>query len=160
MGTQAQQDLEALGFTVELVSDKSPATYAAIDQADDSWDILIAPGDPSCFGGDTDLLLNWWFGDNVWMKTRCAWNTSDEWKKLNGLMNDALGTSGSDQQDLWNQCFDILAENVVLYPLLQVVTPTASWRENANPDGVKVSDNFKGIGTTGVHLVGVTTVKA
>ena len=160
MGTQAQQDLEALGFTVELVSDKSPATYAAIDQADDSWDILIAPGDPSCFGGDTDLLLNWWYGDNVWMKTRCAWNTSDEWKKLNGLMNDALGTSGSDQQDLWNQCFDILAENVVLYPLLQVVTPTASWRENANPDGVKVSDNFKGIGTTGVHLVGVTTVKA
>ena len=160
MGTQAQQDLEALGFKVELVSDKSPATYAAIDQADDSWDILIAPGDPSCFGGDTDLLLNWWFGDNVWMKTRCAWNTSDEWKKLNGLMNDALGTSGADQQDLWNQCFDILAENVVLYPLLQVVTPTASWRENANPDGVKVSDNFKGIGTTGVHLVGVTTVKA
>lgn len=160
MGTQAQQDLEALGFTVELVSDKSPATYAAIDQADDSWDILIAPGDPSCFGGDTDLLLNWWFGDNVWMKTRCAWNTSDEWKKLNGLMSDALAASGSDQQDLWNQCFDILAENVVLYPLLQVITPTGSWRENANPDGVKVSEGFKGIGTTGVQLTGITTVKA
>ena len=99
-------------------------------------------------------------GDNVWMKTRCAWNTSEEWKKLNGLMNDALGASGSDQQDLWNQCFDILAENVVLYPLLQVVTPTRSWRESANPDGVKVSDSFKGIGTTGVQLAGITTVKA
>ena len=160
MGTQAQQDLEALGFKVTLTSDKSPATYSAIDQADESWDILIAPGDPSCFGGDTDLLLNWWFGDNVWMKTRCAWNTSEEWKKLNGLMNDALGASGSDQQDLWNQCFDILAENVVLYPLLQVVTPTGSWRESANPDGVKVSDSFKGIGTTGVQLAGITTVKA
>ena len=160
MGTQAQQDLQALGFTVELVSDKSPATYAAIDQADDSWDILIAPGDPSCFGGDTDLLLNWWFGDNVWMKTRCAWNTSDEWKKLNGLMSDALAASGSDQQDLWNQCFDILAENVVLYPLIQVVTPTGSWRDNANPEGVKVSSNFAGIGTTGVQLTGVSTVKA
>ena len=160
MGTQAQEDLKALGFNVTLTSDQSPATYAAIDQADDSWDILIAPGDPSCFGGDTDLLLNWWFGDNVWMKTRCAWNTSEEWKKLNGLMNDALGASGSDQQDLWNQCFDILAENVVLYPLLQVVTPTGSWRESANPDGVKVSDSFKGIGTTGVQLAGITTVKA
>ena len=160
MGTQAQQDLEALGFTVELVSDKSPATYAAIDQADDSWDILIAPGDPSCFGGDTDLLLNWWFGDNVWMKTRCAWNTSEEWKKLNGLMSDALATSGSDQQDCWNQCFDILSEQVVLYPVLQVVTPTGSWRSAASPKGESVSSDFKGIGTTGVQLTGISTVTA
>ena len=160
MGTQAQEDLKALGFNVTLTSDQSPATYAAIDQADDSWDILIAPGDPSCFGGDTDLLLNWWFGDNVWMKTRCAWNTSDEWKKLNGLMSDALATSGSDQQDCWNQCFDILSEQVVLYPVLQVVTPTGSWRSAASPKGESVSSDFKGIGTTGVQLTGINTVTA
>ncbi len=160
MGTQAQEDLKALGFNVTLTSDQSPATYAAIDQADDSWDILIAPGDPSCFGGDTDLLLNWWFGDNVWMKTRCAWNTSDEWKKLNGLMSDALATSGSDQQDCWNQCFDILSEQVVLYPVLQVVTPTGSWRASASPKGESVSSGFKGIGTTGVQLTGISTVTA
>lgn len=160
MGTQAQEDLKALGFNVTLTSDQSPATYAAIDQADDSWDILIAPGDPSCFGGDTDLLLNWWFGDNVWMKTRCAWNTSDEWKKLNGLMSDALATSGSDQQDCWNQCFDILSEQVVLYPVLQVVTPTGSWRASASPKGESVSSDFKGIGTTGVQLTGISTVTA
>lgn len=160
MGTQAQEDLKALGFNVTLTSDQSPATYAAIDQADDSWDILIAPGDPSCFGGDTDLLLNWWFGDNIWMKTRCAWNTSDEWKKLNGLMSDALATSGSDQQDCWNQCFDILSEQVVLYPVLQVVTPTGSWRSAASPKGESVSSDFKGIGTTGVQLTGISTVTA
>lgn len=160
MGTQAQEDLKALGFNVELKSDQSPATYAAIDQADDSWDILIAPGDPSCFGGDTDLLLNWWFGDNVWMKTRCAWNTSEEWKQLNGLMNDALATSGADQQDCWNQCFDILAEQVVLYPVLQVITPTGSWRETASPKGESVSAEFEGIGTTGVQLTGISTVTA
>ena len=160
MGTQAQQDLQALGFTVDLVSDKSPATYAAIDQADDSWDILIAPGDPSCFGGDTDLLLSWWFGDGVWMQTRCPWNTSEEWKKLSELMAQALGSDAAGQQDAWNQCFDILAENVVLYPVLQVVTPTGSWRENATVNGEKVSSNFKGIGTTGVQVVGVSTVKA
>lgn len=160
MGTQAQEDLKALGFNVTLTSDQSPATYAVIDQADDSWDILIAPGDPSCFGGDTDLLLNWWFGDNVWMKTRCAWNTSDEWKKLNGLMSDALATSGSDQQDCWNQCFDILSEQVVLYPVLQVVTPTGSWRSTASPKGESVSSDFKGIGTTGVQLTGINTVTA
>ena len=159
MGTQAQQDLQnAFGVTVNLTSDQSPATYAAIDQADDSWDILIAPGDPSCFGGDPDLLLNWWFGDNVWMKTRCAWNSSDEWKQVNSLMADALTKTGAEQQDCWNQVFDIIAEQCVLYPVLQVITPTASWMDNASPAGQKVSSNFSGIGTTGVDLTDVATV--
>ncbi len=159
MGTQAQQDIQALGFTVNLQSDISKATYAIIDQADESWDILMAPGDPSCFGGDTDLLLNWWYGDNIWMQTRCAWNTSEEWKQVNGLMSDALTKSGSEQQDCWNQVFDILAENVVLYPVLQVITPTASWSETASPAGQSVQ-NFSGIGTTGVALTDVATVTA
>ena len=159
MGTQAQQDLQdAFGVTVNLTSDQSPATYAAIDQADDSWDILIAPGDPSCFGGDPDLLLNWWFGDNVWMKTRCAWNSSDEWKQVNSLMADALTKTGAEQQDCWNQVFDIIAEQCVLYPVLQVITPTASWMDNASPAGQKVTSNFSGIGTTGVDLTDVATV--
>ena len=162
MGTQAQQDLQdALGVTVNLTSDQSPATYAAIDQADDSWDILIAPGDPSCFGGDTDLLLNWWYGDNIWMKTRCAWNTSDEWKQVNTLMADALTKTGADQQDCWNQVFDILADQCVLYPVLQVITPTAYWdvADGASPTGVCVQ-GFSGIGTTGVSLSDVVTVTA
>lgn len=162
MGTQAQQDLQAaFGVTVNLTSDQSPATYAAIDQADDSWDILIAPGDPSCFGGDTDLLLNWWFGDNIWMKTRCAWNTSEEWKQVNTLMAEALTQSGADQQNSWNQVFDILADQCVLYPVLQVITPTASWdvATGASPTGVSVQ-NFSGIGTTGVALTDVATVTA
>ncbi|MBQ6411358.1 MAG: ABC transporter substrate-binding protein [Atopobiaceae bacterium] len=159
MGTQAQQDLQdAFGVTVNLTSDQSPATYAAIDQADDSWDILIAPGDPSCFGGDTDLLLNWWFGDNIWMKTRCAWNTSEEWKQVNTLMSDALVKSGDEQQDCWNQVFDILADQCVLYPVLQVITPTAFWMSNPSPAGQRVTNNFAGIGTTGVCLTDVATV--
>ena len=160
MGTQAQQDLKELGFDVNLTSDQSPATYAAIDQADDSWDILIAPGDPSCFGGDTDLLLNWWFGDNVWMQTRCAWVKSDEWKELNSTMAEALTKTGDEQQELWNKCFDLLADNCVLYPVLQVITPTASWKANPSPANQTVTDNFSGIGTTGVALTDVATVNA
>ena len=161
MGTQAQQDIQALGFTVNLQSDISKATYALIDQADDSWDILMAPGDPSCFGGDTDLLLNWWYGDNIWMKTRCAWNTSDEWKRINELMATALTQSGEEQQASWNEVFDILADQVVLYPVLQVITPTGYWDvvDGASPSGVCVQ-GFSGIGTTGVELTDVVTVSA
>ena len=92
------------------------------------------------------------------MKTRCAWNSSDEWKQVNSLMADALTTTGAEQQDCWNQVFDIIAEQCVLYPVLQVITPTASWMDNASPAGQKVSSNFSGIGTTGVDLTDVATV--
>ena len=55
--------------------------------------------------------------------------------------------------------FDLIAENAVLYPLLQVITPTASWSEIASPAGTSVQ-NFSGIGTTGVVLADVATVTA
>ena len=157
MATEVKQNLDALGFTVSIQTDTSPATYSAIDAADGSWDMLLAPGDPSCFGGDTDLLLNWWYGDNIWMKTRCPWKETDEWKKLHELMDKALTQSGADQQSTWNECFDLLAENVPLYPVLFAKTSTASWSEKPNGNGVALQ-GFKGIGTTGMSFVDVNTV--
>ena len=159
MATQVKNDLDALGFNVSIVSDTSPATYAAIDAVDGSWDILLAPGDPSCFGADVDLLLNWWYGDNVWMTKRCPWKESAEWTKLHDLMTKALGQSGADQQSTWNECFDIIAENVPLYPVLFAKTFTASWSEKPNSNGVALK-GFKGIGTTGLSFIDVNTVTA
>jgi len=43
--------------------------------------------------------------------------------------------------------------------VLQVKTVTASWRDTPNGEGVRI-DGFKGIGTTGVQVVGVSTVTA
>ena len=105
----------------------------------------------------TDLLLNWWYGDNIWMKTRCPWKETDEWKKLHELMDKALTQSGADQQSTWNECFDLLAENVPLYPVLFAKTSTASWSEKPNGNGVALQ-GFKGIGTTGMSFVDVNTV--
>lgn len=49
MAAQVKNDLDALGFDVTIQTDTSPATYAAIDGGE-AYDILLAPGDPSCFG--------------------------------------------------------------------------------------------------------------
>ena len=92
------------------------------------------------------------------MKTRCPWSGSDEWKELTSTMAQALEQSGDEQQKTWNKCFDLLSENVPLYPVLQVKTSTGSWSETANGEGVKVS-GFSGIGTTGVSLTDVVTAK-
>ena len=159
MATQVKNDLDALGFTTNIVTDTSPATYAAIDQGGNEYDLLLAPGDPSCFGADPDLLLNWFYGDNSWMKTRCPWGSSEEWKQLHELMDKALGQTGSEQQDTWNECFDIIAENVPLYPVLQVKTATAYWGDKAASDGTSIKE-FKGIGTTGMSFLKAYTAKA
>ena len=158
MSTQVQQDLKELGFEVELKERTSADTYADIDAGGD-FDMLLAPGDPSCFGADPDLLMNWWYGDNAWMKVRARWSESAEWKQLTELMATALGQTGDEQQETWNKCFDLIAEQAVLYPVLQVQTVTASWRDTANGDGVRI-DNFKGIGTTGMSFIDACTVKA
>lgn len=157
MATQAKEDLDALGFNVTINTNTSAKTYEDIDGGD-AYDMLLAPGDPSCFGADPDLLLNWWYGNNVWMQKRCPWSDSAEWKKLTDLMAKALTQTGDEQQSTWNECFDLIAENVVLYPILHVKTSTASWAAGTpNKDGVAI-ENFKGIGTTGMSFLGTNTV--
>ena len=160
MATQVQQDLVALGFNASIAEETSAATYAAIDGGSDDFDILIAPGDPSCWGADPDLLLNWWYGNNVWQQTRTGWGSSAEFAQLQELMTTALGQTGDEQQATWKQCYDIIAENCVLYPLVHVQTVTASWADaSTSPSGTAI-DGFEGIGTTGMYFLGCKTVTA
>lgn len=158
MATQVKNDLDALGFTTKIVTATSADTYNAIDGGED-FDLLLAPGDPSCFGADPDLLMNWWYGDNVWMQSRARWNTSAEWAQLTELMNTALGQEGDEQQETWNQCFDLIADQAVLYPVLQVQTATGYWGDTPNGEGVSIQ-GFSGIGTTGMSFIDCNTATA
>lgn len=160
MAIQAEQDLSALGFTVEIATDTSAATYAAIQEGDGDFDILLAPGDASCWGNDADLLLNWWYNEGTWQGPRTRWAGSDEFKQLRELMDTALGQSGDEQAATWKQCFDLIAENAVLYPVLHVQTVTASWDDASTAPGGVALEGFSGIGTTGMSFLGAKTVSA
>ena len=146
MSAQVQQDLEAIGFTVEIQKNQSAAMYSAIDQDPKSYDVVLAPGDPSCFGNDPDLLMNWFYGDNTWTQKRTEWAGDPKCKELQELMAQAVTKEGSEQQDIWNQCFDLIAEYAPLYPVVHKQVNTAYYED-------KIAD-FKGIGTTGVYAVG------
>lgn len=159
MATQVKEDLDALGFTTTINTQTSANIYNYIDGGGD-YDLLLAPGDPSCFGADPDLLMNWWYGDNVWMKSRARWSDSAEWAELTNLMNTALAQEGDEQQETWNQCFDLIAEQCVLYPVLQVQTATGYWADPSTaPNGVAIT-GFEGIGTTGMSFIDSATVTA
>lgn len=138
-----QQDLEKIGVTVKLDVGQSAGQYGKVDAGD--YQVMVAPGDPSVFGNDVDILSRWWFGDNVWTQTRTGWNGSEKYTELTNHLDKALRTSGDEQQAEWNDAMDIMSEEVTLYPLFHRQLPTA-W----STDGLKF---FKPISTTGLNFL-------
>ncbi|MDO4912948.1 MAG: ABC transporter substrate-binding protein [Bifidobacteriaceae bacterium] len=147
LAPQIKNNLEEIGFKVDIQSMASSALYPNITDTDNAdYSIVLAPGDPSVFGNDPDLLMNWWYGDNTWTKKRTFWNGSEGYNKLHELMDKALAASSeSDRQNYWNECYDLLSEEVPLYPLLHRKTTTAV-KQNA-------FSSWSAIGTTGLNLV-------
>lgn len=147
LSPQIKNDLEAAGITVEIQSLASSSLYKDnLDIENPTFDVALAPGDPSVFGRDPDLLLNWWYGDNLWTKKRSQWNGSEGYTKLHAAMDKAVSSTGEEQQKAWNEAYDIIASEVPIYPLFHRQMVTAY-----HPD--KVS-GYAPIGTTGLDFVG------
>ena len=146
LAAQIQNDLAAVGITMTNAEQKiNWSEYAAPeDGATLAYDVMLTPGDPTCFGNDPDLLMSWWYGDNIWTQGRSCWKGTEEWAQLQELMQEAREATGEDQQSLWNQCFDILAEQVPLYPLFH--------RQVATGYQETMIEGFKPIATTGLDL--------
>lgn len=118
-----KESLDSIGVNVTLDVGQSAAQYAKVDAGD--YTVMLAPGDPSVFGSDPDLLMNWWYGNNVWPNTRTKWADTDEYAQLRTLLDTAVQQDGDAQQKTWNEAFDLLAEQAVLYPLFHRKLPTA-----------------------------------
>lgn len=140
-----KESLDAVGITTNLEINQSAAMYEKIDSGD--YTVAVAPGDPSVFGVDPDLLMNWWYGDNVWPNTRTNWADSPEYAQLTELLDQAVQQEGAEQQESWNQAYDLLAEQAVLYPLFHRKLPTA-WSSQELV-------GFKPVPTTGLSFLDV-----
>ncbi len=149
LAAQIQNDLEAVGIKMTNAEQTiNWAEYAAPEDGSTlSYDVMLTPGDPTCFGNDPDLLMNWWYGDNIWTQGRSCWKGTDEWQQLQDLMQEAReSTDESEQRELWAECFDILADNVPLYPLFH--------RELATGYQPTMIEGFEPIATTGLIFLG------
>ncbi|MBO4352142.1 MAG: ABC transporter substrate-binding protein, partial [Eggerthellaceae bacterium] len=115
-----------------------------------SYDAVLASGDPSRFGNDPDLLLSWWYGDNVWTRGRSCWarDESGSFNTMQTLLQQARAASGDERQELWNQCFDIVADEVPLYGLFHRKLATG-WQ----PDDIA---GFRPISVSGLDFLGCT----
>ena len=147
-----RENLEALGVTVKYDEKKSADTYSFIDSGQGTWDVLIAPGDPSVFGNDADLLMRWWYGGDVWTETRMHWKGSESQVAVQKLLEEAVKLEGDKQVAKWQEIFDKLSEDVPLYPIFHRKAPTAY-------DSTTL-ENFKPIALTGLSFVGTGSTKS
>lgn len=151
------EDWKAVGVTAEVVLLDTTALFADLSTEPEPgtllpFDVVLSPGDPSCFGNDADLIISWWYGDNVWTRARSRWATTPAFAEVAELLAEARSkTSKDEQQPLWNQCFDIIAAEVPLYPLFHRETATAWWTAQL--------DDYDPISATGLNFLGTTPMR-
>ena len=151
------EDWKAVGVTAEVVLLDTTALFADLSTEPEPgtllpFDVVFSPGDPSCFGNDADLIISWWYGDNVWTRARSRWATTPAFAEVAELLAEARSkTSEDEQQPLWNQCFDIIAAEVPLYPLFHRETATAWWTAQL--------DDYDPISATGLNFLGTTPMR-
>ena len=148
---QIKSDLEALGLKVNHQQMASSALYSTVTDVDNpTYDIVLAPGDPSVFGTDPGIIISWWNGNNVWTKKRNGWQASDpeSFNKLQSIMDEAVQLDGDAAKAKWGEAQDLLAEKTVVFPLVFRNMITGS-----NPQKV---EGFKAISSTGLQLLGVS----
>ncbi len=146
-----KEGLEAVGIATTLDIGQSGGQYKKVD--DGGLQVMIAPGDPSVFGPDADLLLRWWYSGPVWPTKRYRWADTPEFAEVAALLDLAAAASDTKtQKEMWGKVYDILSENVPLYPLFHRKLPTA-WSP-AELSG------FKPLSVSGLSFLDVASTKA
>lgn len=135
-----------VGIDATLNTSPTSAVYGNIVPSS-SFRVLAASGDPSVFGPDADLLLRWFYYGKTWPQERERW-TDTAAQQCSSLIDQAAQASGSKQMALWKQVFDLIADEVPLYPLFHTKVLT----------GYNTSQlsNFQGAATTGMYFLDVS----
>ncbi|MEU3901153.1 ABC transporter substrate-binding protein [Streptomyces sp. NPDC045251] len=135
----------AVGVDASLDIQQSAAQYAKIDKGD--FHAMAAPGDPSVFGNDADLLLRWFYY-GFWPENRYGWKGTPAYKQTRSLLDKAAAEpDAGKRKETWGQVTDLVADEAALYPVLHRKLPTA-WREGT-------LTGFEPLPTTGLSFIDV-----
>ncbi|MFE4194535.1 ABC transporter substrate-binding protein [Paenarthrobacter sp. NPDC056912] len=133
------------GVKVTVKSLQSGALYSdRVGKGD--YSVVAAPGDPSVFGNDADLLLSWFYSGATWMDKRAFWTTPER-AKLQELMDKGSQASGDDAKKIVSEIVDMVSDELPLYPVFHRQLPSA-WDE-------KKLNGFQPLPTTGLSFVDV-----
>lgn len=141
-----KESFDAVGVHTTLDTAESGGQYKKVDAG--QFQVMVAPGDPSVFGNDTDLLLSWFYTNDAWVKARFRWAGTPGHQQVVDLMAQAArAQDGGTRKQAWAQAVDVLSDEVPLYPILHRKLPTA-WNEQA-------VTGFAPLPTTGLSFLNV-----
>lgn len=147
-----QESLTSLGIDVAFDQRQRADVYNTIDGNPDAYDVVVAPGDPSVFGNDPDLLMSWWYAADTWTEQRMHWKGSESYDQVQDLLGESLSATDSEAQEAtWVELFNLISEQIPLYPLFHRHVPTA-WSGNTLTD-------FEPISLTGLSFIDVGTTE-
>ncbi|MEV5829150.1 ABC transporter substrate-binding protein [Spirillospora sp. NPDC052242] len=141
-----KQSWDAIGVRTTLNVGQSGGQYAnKVDNG--KYQVMAAPGDPSVFGNDVDLLMRWFYV-GTWPETRSYNSGTAEAKKVVELLDDAAReTDAAARKRMWAEAMNIVAEQAALYPIFHRKLPTA-WNGDA-------LSGFRPLATTGLSFLDV-----
>lgn len=152
LSAQIKEDLDAVG--IETTLNVCTIDWASYAESDDElpYDVMLTPGDPTCFSKDPDILFKWWYGNNVWTKGRSCWAKADKktWQDVQDKLDAAI-VRETGRAEAYAEITNIIAEQVPLYGLLHCQVPTGYYAD-------KIS-GFKPISTTGLNFMGATAAE-
>ncbi len=146
-----KQSLEAAGLKVDFTEKKSADVYNTIDGKPEAYDVVIAPGDPSVFGNDVDLLMRWWYAGDTWTVNRMHWKGQDSYTQVQTKLDEGIKLTGDAQKAKWGELYDLLSDTIPLYPLFHRKATTAY-------DKTTLVD-FKPISLTGLSFTDTGSTK-
>ncbi|MHA7247560.1 ABC transporter substrate-binding protein [Arthrobacter tecti] len=142
-----KENWDAIGVSTTLEILQSAAVYAPEKVNGGNFDVLCAPGDPSVFGNDGDILLSWFYRGDAWMTDRAAWSETAEYAEVQAKLDEAVRLEPEAAKAVHADIINIVAEEAPLYPIFHRQLPTA-WDSSA-------LDGFQPLPTTGVAFIGV-----
>lgn len=145
VGERLVEDLKQVGInlTVQLMGAPTFMAQSSV------FNMVLAADDPTLLGSDCDLYLTWRYGGGVAPESACGWQTSEAFATVaeNLRLARTFVDDKQQQQKLWNDCFDIIAESAPLYPLCFCDIATV-WNNDA-------LNNFSPLGTGVIDFVNV-----
>ncbi|GAB3486285.1 ABC transporter substrate-binding protein [Nocardiopsis coralliicola] len=141
-----KESWDAAGIPTTLDIGESGGQYANKVETG-RYRVMVAPGDPSVFGNDPDLLLRWFY-DGEWPASYYYWSGTEEAGRVLELLDEAARAAGAaERAALWAQVEDLIADEVPIYPILHRKI-TTSWNSGE-------LDGFQPVATTGLSFLDV-----
>lgn len=118
-----------------------------------NYDICMTTIERSFHGANADFILNSVFVKPDYMERHTEYSISDgnKLQEIRGLIDQAAGLTGSEQQKVYNQAFDLIADECPIYPFIH--------REQVTAFNSKKVSGFTPISTGGLYLLGTELVK-